>query len=472
MKKLRLAIAFVIFLATLAIYTASPITAHTDSIWSLYLSTSLVRTGDFNLDEYSALIPPDDYRTEHLNGHIYSFYPIGTPLMAAPVVYLLDHLPLFNGANLSAFLASRPPGIDVWQVEKFVASTIVALNAMVVFALALQYLNVFKSVILTVIFALATPAWSTASRGLWQHGPTMLCLSIALYLVVLAKRKPALSPLVALPLALSYVVRPTNIVSIAVFTLFIFMVHRRYFWQYVLCLIIFFTPFFIYNYSVYKQVLPSYYMPQLLGNLNPIALVGTLISPSRGLVIFSPILLLSFYSAFRRITHAGKLSFQEIDIYLVGILILHWLVISASPAWYGGWSVGPRYFTDMVPYLTFFLIPVLEISTPSSENRVIHKIGIPVFICLAAFSIFVHYRCSTNIGPTQWNGIPNDIDSNQYRLWDWTDIQFLRNLCPGEDYQAPKCWFYATNVTPPSRSLSLSFASSHIETVFIQRSRH
>jgi hypothetical protein len=447
MKKHLLIIACFIFLVSSVIYVASPITAHTDSLWSLFLATSLIKTGNFNMDEYSNAIPPNDYRIERVNGHLYSTYPIGAPLMAAPIVYVLDHFTVFNGLNLSAFLASRPSGPDVWQVEKFVASIIVAINSMIVFALAIQYLNAFKAVILTILFSLATPAWSTASRGLWQHGPSMLCLSLALYLVVIARRKPAVSPLVALPLVFSYVVRPTNSISIAVFTIYLFIVHRRYFLYYIFCFALFITPFFMYNYFVYRQLLSSYYLPQQLSHPTLEALFGTILSPSRGLFIFSPIFLLSIYGFFRRLTLAGRRLIQEVDIYLIGIIGLHWLAISAFPVWYGGWSIGPRYFTDIVPYLIFFLIPVLEDLPLSIGNSEMQKAGVLIFVCFAAFSIFVHYRCSTNPGPTQWNGKPNDVDKNHNRLWDWSDIQFLRNLCFDQSYQAPKCWLNFTNMT-------------------------
>jgi hypothetical protein len=445
MKKLLFFTFLAIFIGTLGIYVASPITAHTDSLWSLYLATSFIKTGNFNLDEYSDMIPSNDYRTERVNGHIYSTYPIGTPLMTVPVIFILDHLSVINGLNLSAFLANHPPGPDEWQVEKFVASIIVSLNAVIMFAMGLKYLNVVKSAILTILFALATSAWSTASRGLWQHGPSMLCISLALYLIILARRNPALSPLVALPLAFSYVVRPTNSISIVILTLYMFIVHRRYFLYYVLLLIVCLAPFFVYNYSVYQKILPNYYLPQILGNLKPGPLLGTLISPSRGLIFFSPIFLLSFFGVYRRLSQAGILFYKEIEIYLVAIIAVHWLVISAFPVWYGGWSIGPRYFSDMIPYLIFLIIPFLEILPLSLKNSIIQKSVIPVLICIAIFSIFIQYRCSTNIGPTQWNGKPNDIDYNQYRLWDWGDIQFLRNLCLGQDYQAPKCWLKLTN---------------------------
>jgi hypothetical protein len=51
-------------------------------------------------------------------------------------------------------------------------------------------------------------------RALWQHGPSMLMLTLALWLIVVAHERPWVVQFASLPLAFSYVVRPTNVVSI------------------------------------------------------------------------------------------------------------------------------------------------------------------------------------------------------------------------------------------------------------------
>jgi hypothetical protein len=30
------------------------------------------------------------------------------------------------------------------------------------------------------------------------------------------------------------------------------------------------------------------------------------------------------------------------------------------------------------------------------------------------------------MAPNLWNAIPNNIDQHPERLWDWTDLQFMR----------------------------------------------
>lgn len=52
------------------------------------------------------------------------------------------------------------------------------------------FLNTRYSLLTVFIFAFCTSAWSTGSRALWQHGPSMLMLSAALYLILSAREKP------------------------------------------------------------------------------------------------------------------------------------------------------------------------------------------------------------------------------------------------------------------------------------------
>jgi hypothetical protein len=131
MKRTNLLISAIIFIATFVIYSISPITPSADSMWSVYLAESLVRTGNFNLDEYHSLIKPDDYRVVVVNGHLYSVYPIGAPLMAAPFVDAIDQLTglqMFGGVNFSTYLLIHPPDGIVFFVEKLIRPLAKVLN--------------------------------------------------------------------------------------------------------------------------------------------------------------------------------------------------------------------------------------------------------------------------------------------------------------------------------------------------------
>jgi len=454
MQRTTLYISATIFLVAFFIYTMSPITPQSDSLWEVYVAERLVKTGKPDLDIYRQLISPDDYRIENVNGHLYSVYPLGTPLMAAPIVGVIDIIGsrLFGGMSLSAYLLIHTPNSTLFLVEKMIASILTAINCVIIFALGRYYLNTAKAIILTIIFAFATSAWSVASRGLWQHGPSMLCLSLTVYILIVGQKKPRLVPLAGFPLAFSFLIRPTNVISIGLFTIYVWFAYRKYWIYYILCLAAVFVPFIIYNYSIYSSIFSPYYSPQKLGN-SPFlleALAGNLVSPARGLFIFSPILILSIFG-FSRTFRKFRLGQNFINIYLFGAIVLHWIVISLFKDWGGGWSIGPRYFSDMIPYFICFLIPVLDGLSLSRNSLPVIRLGTIGFVIITIFSIFVHYRCSVDYGPTEWN-IKPDISITQSRLWDWSDIQFLRGLCPSGGLEAPKCW-YETKVYPKPNSM-------------------
>ena len=110
----------------------------------------------------------------------------------------------------------------------------------------------------------------------------------------------------------------------------------------------------------------------------------------------------------------------------MGILFLHWLTIASFRDWGGGHSFGPRYFTDIVPYLIYFLIPVL--SYLRRAEGLVKRVSV-FFLCLCiAASLFAHYRCANSREVFGWNGHPTDVTFHHERNWDWGDIQFLRGI--------------------------------------------
>jgi hypothetical protein len=372
-----------------------------------------VREGNLDLDEYQALMFPHDYRIQAYNGHLYNFYPIGVSVLALPVVYL-SHL-VAPAKTVEQFYILAELGI---------ASFVMALTAVVVYLTARLSLSIKQSLLSVFIFVFCTSAWSTASRALWQQGPTMLMLGLALYLLLLARRRPELAQFAGLPLAFSYVIRPINSLSIALLTLYVLFEYRRYFLRYVFWAMWIITPFVLLNLSVYHSLLPGYYTLYQIFSTSTVAaaLIGNLLGPSRGLLFFSPVFLFSIVGMVLKLKHR---SWARLDTVLVSIIVLHWTAISIWPIWWGGWSFGPRLFSEMIPYLMFYLIPVISCVTVA-RRRLIPVQG--TFIVLVAVSVFVHYRGATDTATFDWNSQPVNVDKTPARLWDWQDLMFLRNI--------------------------------------------
>ena len=405
-----------------------------DSAWSIHTAMSMIKECNTDLDEYPEA--ENDLRVEKINSHLYTIFPIGASIIALPFVYIMDKVlgPLLGILpGLEKYIKGRSHhplnAMDVIAVyagvELLVASSVIALTAVFIYLLSSLYLNRRGSLLMAFIFAFCTSSWSTASRGLWQHGPSMLMLTITLYLILLARRNPSLIQFIGLPLAFAYVVRPTNSLSMLLLTILVFLQYRQYFWRYILWASLIALPFLLFNFSVYHSWLSPYYLPNKIGSTAHLfeALAGNLISPGRGLFIFTPILLFSLYGILLKMRHR---QFDQLDFFLLSILLLHWILISSFPHWWAGWSFGPRFFSDMIPYLIFFLIPA---ATQISGARGLRKaILVLVFFCFVGISFFIHYRGATRWDTYAWNEKPMNVDTHVERIWDWTDIQFLRGL--------------------------------------------
>lgn len=403
-------------------HAGSRVTTSSDSRWVLPVALSLIHDGDIELDEYRERIEADQfYAIDQVGGRLYNKFPIGTPLLVTPLVFVAD-VAVAEALGLSLRNISQRRRLD--QLERFLASILVALTALLMFRIAEQQgLARGPSLLLVGIFAFATPAWSTASRALWQHGPSMLLLAAALYLLLRSRENPAwILGLVPL-LALAWLVRPTNVVSLVVLAAIGFLVDRRQTLLSIALALPLLGGFLLLNLKIYGGFLPPYYQASrlVLGPSFGEALAGNLISPNRGLWIFSPVLLLVLVGIWLKIR---RREFGRIDAGLVAILLLHLGAISMFPHWWGGYSQGPRLFTDMIPYLVYFLIPPLASLGPLRGRR--RQLAAAGLFLLVLISVAIHYRCATRLETVGWNAEPVSVDEDPSRIWDWSDLQFLR----------------------------------------------
>jgi hypothetical protein len=398
-------------------HVGSPVITPFDSLWTIPTARSIIRHGDTNLDEHRKRIAALGlYQIDLVRGHYYSLFPIGCSILAIPVVAPLDlaQVRLTDG-----------------QVEKLVASIVVALTAMLLYLVARRSLATAPALAITFVFAFCTAAWSTASRALWPHGPSMLMLALALWLLVRAERTPSMARFASLPLAFSYVVRPTNAVSIAVLTLFVSLRHPRHFVRYLLWSLPVAVPFVVFDLVVYGAIVPWYYSPGRIGHTSTYgeALAGNLVSPGRGLFVFSPILLLAVWGAWLALRRRDGLGLCALVI-----VVLHWATVSSFPHWWAGHSYGNRYLSDVLPLLVYLMVPAVS-ALPGLPPGRRASIGIGCAL-LALASLAIHARGATTLRVYEWNRVPVDIDVAPARLWDWRDPQFLRGLAPARPGEA------------------------------------
>ncbi len=429
-------------LLVFTVHVFSPVTTSTNSAWTFHVAASILQEGNVNLDEYRPLMDLDlDYRLRSVNGHIYYYYPAATPLLVTPIVLITNAaFAATRPTDFYAYLETHGPDERTAKLEKLVASGIVALATALLYAIARRQLGTWRSLAIALIFAFATSMWSTASRALWQHGPSALLLLLALYLTLSGPDRAWTMFGTGLALAFAYLVRPTNSLSFAFFGLYFLLNTPRRIWAYAAGALVVLVPYFADNLMNYTGLLPPYSFQLFERLATPAAfleaLVGTLISPNRGLFVFTPLFLFAFYGAYRAIFEAGPKK-GNLSLYLAGILVSHWIVTSLFEDWGGAWSIGPRYFVEVMPFLTYFLIPV--VGGKLLDSRVWNY----VFLAATALSVLIQARSALSAYPFLWNGKPQALVDAPERKWDWGDLQFLRGLCPTDPVEgrAPACWF-------------------------------
>lgn len=459
-----------LFVLIVTVHSFSEVKTTNDSRWTLHVAYSLVTEGNRDLAEWRDLIAPDDYRIAWQDGRPYTFFPYGTDLWATPIVALLDAA---MRATMGRRYGSELAQWRIGDVQEFWASVTVALAALVLLGIGRRLgLTWRRAAALALLFAFGTSAWSTASRALWSHTPALLCNAAALALVLRAGevgRGPALggraraaSLLAAgLVLGFGFVVRPTGAVPAAVLAVLAWAyAGRRALWLLAGGAVAA-ALFGAHNLAVYGRVLPPYYLPGRLAGASTFgpALLGNLVSPARGLFVFTPVLLFALPGAWAllraRPAAAGEAARPPADgapsslppgggpvaggralgAALVVAVALHWVVISSYPHWWGGHCYGPRLFTDALPFLCVLLVPVLA-RWPGGRGAGASREGGRggrrwsaaglVFTAAALLGLGAHAVGANVTASGRWNGVPADVDARPQRLWDWRDPQFLR----------------------------------------------
>lgn len=425
-----------VFVLFAALSWVSPVRNLSDSRYSLVLSESLLRGTGFALDPYFARpldrrlypgIAPDDdlpYQLERVGSHVYYGYPPGSSVLSLPFVAALN----LGGVSTIRGLRRYDAAAELFM-QGLIASLLMAGSTVVVLLTGRMLLPPSWSLAAVAVAALGTSVWSTASRALWSHTWQIFLLGIVVLLLVRLERgKDGGHPLLmGTLLAWAYVVRPLSLLSLCGVGLYLLCCHRRLLVRFSLSAGFWLVLFVAFSRWLYGTNLPGYFTTGEFSVARlAIGLPTSLISPSRGLLVFSPWLLWVAYLIAR---YRSRLPLPGLAALALALSGLHLLIVGSFRAWWAGYSYGPRFAADVLPWL--ILLGLLGLAawragTGGAATRAgrLRWPELLVGALLAILSVLIQAPGALVPATVSWNRLM-DVDQHPERVWDWSRPQSL-----------------------------------------------
>jgi hypothetical protein len=396
-------------LALAYLISISPVSyAQFDARPTLLATQALVERQSFALEGMPGLEEVPGYAIEEVGGHFYYAFPVGTPMLSVPFV------------ALERWADGGAP-MDHVRVQKRIAGFLVGALLVLMFALARVFLRPVDAAVLASLAVLGSSLTSTLGTALWSHDFASLITTSVLLVVARAhrERRGHLGVLVGALLWLAFLCRPTLAVMAPCIVWWMAQTSRRAALQATLTAIVGLVCTVLYFEQTRGILLPAYYLPsRLVGTHDNVfrVLYGVLLSPSRGLFVFSPLLALPFFTLPKMLGQSRDAAMTKA---LLAWSLIHLVTTLRFPHWWGGFSYGPRLMTDIVPPLSALLF--LARSTWVSPHWTSHLL----VAALGVFSIGANtVQGLFTVATLDWNGLP-DVDAHPEEIFNWRYPQFL-----------------------------------------------
>ncbi len=416
--------ALVLFTALVVVYNSNGREVGTyDSQAAKLTARELAVSHTLRLDRAIAQYPQLAERpafAKDRTGHWRDAYPVlpaliaGAPAVIGHAIGLID-MDAPGAANLIAALT---------------ASILTAAAVALVFIALLRIVPLRPALVAALALGLGTNYWTFVSRTLWAHETVACGVALALW----AGLKPAAELrsrdllISALGLAMAGAARPQVAPMIAVLLVWLAArvgLRRALVPSAIIAsaaAIVIATNFVWFGHAL--GATPALYSAQETiahGTTGPfgaepwVGAAGLLVSPSRGLFIFSPVWLVAF-AGFRPLARIDR----SLGVrWLVGASVVQFIVYSSFSVWWGGHTFGPRYLLDV-------LIPMSPVLALGIARVLGARLAAWSTLALLAWSIGVAGLGAFVYPNDGWNTDPDDVDRDHARLWDVADSQVPR----------------------------------------------
>lgn len=407
-----------LFLLLSAVYHSNlrPI-ASGDSFGAALIPFSLWLDGSVALDRFApfanAHVPYAGSVLHDSGGHWYSAYPVGGPVLVSALYFPAALVPSLRSMQPEALIA-------IARVAEKLAAALLAAAAGVLMLLLLRRLTTERTAWwLTLAFSLGTNMWATCSQALWQH--TFDQPAIILFLYAADRLSSRWFWILGLSVGIAIAIRPTNVVLVPAMLLVLWLGRARAgdFVRAGAPAAALAIAVAVYNASVFHRLSGGY--PAHFGGHVLRGLAGILLSPGRGLLIYTPVVL--FAAAAFLPGARGYLGKHRTSAAAAATIIgLQIALICRWPVWWGGYCWGPRLLVETLAP-AFVLI---AIGLPALSRRWRGAV-----LAAAAYGCLIQAVGSYCYPERHWDHLPESVDAHPERLWNWSDNPIVRTARGG-----------------------------------------
>jgi hypothetical protein len=410
--------------ALLAVLAAAPLLARfyarnerlgamPETIAAAVTAHALVRAGTLDVSSYypgAHVAGGRPYAVRARDGGLYNIYPLASSLTFAPLFLPWRDLPA-EGFRLR------------WRLFHFIAAGLTAFAVVLLAAWLLTVVPVPRAIAVTAVIALATSVRSVSATGLWQHTSAAPWAIAGLGLWTAAARRPALHPAAGVCLAMATACRP---IFLPAALLVVWSAIRAggargpapltaalvavvgggalagNWWVH---------GTLIGGQSTMIQTISSSHAVGAYFDFSVGNLLGLLAAPSRGLFVYSPVLLFAVPGGVRTLRGDRPIE-RLITVAGLSMFVLYGFIAT----WWAGWGYGPRYMTDLMPFFALWLARAPLPRRP---------IATVVLAAALAWSIAA-YELGVRAYPCGWDASPVSIDRAPGRLWRLRDTEIAR----------------------------------------------
>lgn len=292
-----------------------------------------------------------------------SVYPVVTPLLVAPL-----YLPAVMWLDAHGW---EQPQIDrAAELMEKLSASILAAFATILMYLVLRRDGTRWGLLLALAFAFGTNTWMISSQALWQHGTGELLIALALLLVI-SQTSPLRTALLGAVCVLMAANRPPDALIAGAMVLFIVWSRGRHALWLLAGAAVPLAALLYYNLNFIGHVGGGYALAKPHNNnffqLDWSGVPGLLVSPTRGLLVFSPFLVFIPVGLMQRL-RAPRTKGLAVAL---GVAVVAQVLLYSQADWRAGVSWGPRWLTDMLPILVWMLAPAPLVLRPLARGLLI-----------------------------------------------------------------------------------------------------